>query len=73
VQSADAPATETSEFCKITAHARLTFKADEALQYRPSLGAERTYRRWTGWALDKGIIHRHKNRYYLLPGGVSAA
>ena len=48
------------------------FGYETPIKYLPSLGAERTFYRFKDWAQDKDLIHKHKNRWYLVrrPGGV---
>jgi hypothetical protein len=48
------------------------FGYETPIKYLPSLGAERTFYRWKDWAQDRELIHKHKNRWYVMPqtGGV---
>jgi hypothetical protein len=48
------------------------FGCETPIKYLPSLGAERTFYRFKDWAQDKELIHKHKNRWYVVQrsGGV---
>ena len=56
---------------RTTAAVRREFKRDEPIVYRRSLGAESTFYRWRGWALDRKLIFQSDEEYYLSPGGVT--
>ncbi|MDR3742161.1 MAG: hypothetical protein P4L40_24345 [Terracidiphilus sp.] len=66
------PDESDSTFHRMTNAVQSKFGTETPIKYLPSLGAERTFYRWKDWAQDRELIHKHKNRWYMMPrtGGV---
>ena len=70
---ADEVKEDRSANARMMSAVQATFKRDEPIVWRPSLGPESTFYRWQKWAIEKRLVVRHSHGLYLAPGGVTVS
>ena len=61
---------DKSSYARMTSAVHSSFKADEPIVYRESLGSERTFYRWKKWAIDKKIAIQSNGKIFLPATGL---
>jgi hypothetical protein len=70
---ADKPEESDTVLHRMTVAVEQKYGYEMPIKYLPGLGAARTFYRWKAWAEDREFIHKHKNRWYLVPQSGGAA
>ena len=61
---------DSSANARMMSAVQATFKLNEPIVYRPSLGPERTFYRWKKWAVDRRLLVQSSGKVYLPATGV---
>jgi hypothetical protein len=61
---------DSSANARMMSAVQATFKLNEPIVYRPSLGPERTFYRWKKWAVDRRLLVQSNGKVYLPATGV---
>jgi len=70
IRNAEDVQDDSSANARMMSAVQATFKLNEPIVYRPSLGPERTFYRWKKWAVDRRLLVQSSGKVYLPATGV---